>query len=1461
MTAAARKNAAIVALFPLTLAGLALGAIRTDENLAKVGNSHAIYDPNGGVRLLDGGNMVVSGIRITGAAMTLRKEAVGLDSRTVTWTGKDGSGQKLTVDTAGATLAWEPGGRAISPSIFVPEHAFAGTEAWHYSLTDRSGRTARERLSSDWNFPEPTKTDIAEMQIDTPAASFTFVCDGPGWQFVDRRPSREHRGLFEFRTVVSAPVSFTVRYGAGKPAHFAAVDLSAGCNMALRDEVAGDQKGGWDDEGVKDLRRLPTGLEHYAGVPFDIVDDAGGMKNACVMLQGKERPYFPAEASVRLSGSAKMLYFLNALTWGGYMTVPPFERGEYVVRYADGAEAAMQLMNGRNIGDWWEPKVLPAAVPGWLDPQHTAAASEVGLYVTFWENPFPEKELEQITFRSNGISIVGVVAMTLADRVIHPKRFELERRDTFPLPTLSVGLADGPAQQGKMMLTQHLRAAKVDLVIHDFATLADTTDLALVCGRLDSGQCAALRRYVRAGGAVLFVTESPPQGELADLLPILPGERSRIDCRDETTFLVPADPTHPLFSGIPWSRPKDSYPISPTYDYYAVTARDRADVLATWNGAAPALIHWQVGNGRVLLWTSPRTVPGGRQGYRSSHIDYLHAKLVFWLAGFSEQANRFGTLAQAKDARQDLLDPLVALRVRHEGQKATAAYLGKEELIARVAALNDELRGLNKRLEQADDAMVVFEPEKALGGYGEIGALVTALEKRAQRLEEDLAAHVRTAPQLARVTVRTGQALRIGQTHLDYRHPPFGPHSVETWNLRRAIANIKRMGWDHFDTVPNFLWPEPVLLKPGADPEEPSSDHFDFSELYDPLVTVCRETGVKAVSHRSAWTWTAPSTGVGDYLYRGTPRMTRADGSTPERGGSDFNVFSDETRSRMAAAVEAHAAYVEKHKDVFIGAQVDNETGIYDVCYGGETTRKWHQWLARRFESVDAMNQALRTNCADFEDLPAVAHGVARKYGESSADHARWYEFHRFLIERHGQFFQANHDAHRRHSTVPLIDRSGAYGTQGCRVMAMLGRTHDFIGSHQDKIVHLDLTVGATEKPVWLNEYYHGYWAGPWAGLHYRLFGSWILPEVDVQHRNFAAFGRNLWRALSRGVEAISVYTAFAGGGKHEFDQGWFGPSRAGWHDLTPNYDALALKYMPREYNRISGELAGAKAQGTVCIVEPLASVMQSDSLTSSRGGLVITEIEAIHRLCFADDFQCDALSQTRDFSAYPVVVLPLAYYLENGLARRLVTHTRRGGTLICTGAPNVYDEHSWPSMLLLRDLAGVRGAERCDSGGRLATATEAGLRAPPGEDACWRFAFEEGGKAEVLGAYAEGSVGAFTARAGAGRLVVVGFGAAQAPTTFWQLVLPHVAAAAPRPVRSSNPRVELFQRTRGEDRFVFAMNQDHERPQAAELTWRPERPVVDLRACLLLTPRERLGLNLEPGECRVLKITGPLEP
>ncbi len=198
---------------------------------------------------------------------------------------------------------------------------------------------------------------------------------------------------------------------AGADGGFQMLDLKSIVNMDWRDEVWGDGKGGWTDQGDNDMRQISVGVRKLLGIPFELIDPARNGGKAVLTLGSKKFPAGPLSATAHLGGKARSLYFLHAAAWsGGHMAT-------YVVHYADGATAEIPVRDKEEIMNWWWPTHGPKYRAAIHVPN--AQTDDVGLVVFGWDNPQPDKVIRDIELKSlNGDGVVVVAAITASDKPI-----------------------------------------------------------------------------------------------------------------------------------------------------------------------------------------------------------------------------------------------------------------------------------------------------------------------------------------------------------------------------------------------------------------------------------------------------------------------------------------------------------------------------------------------------------------------------------------------------------------------------------------------------------------------------------------------------------------------------------------------------------------------------------------------------------------------------------------------------------------------------------------------------------------------------------------------------------------------------------------------------------------------------------------------------------------------------------
>lgn len=170
------------------------------------------------------------------------------------------------------------------------------------------------------------------------------------------------------------------------------VNLKTAANMGFTDKIAGDRKGGWSDQGPypQDASFLKPGVLKAAGVPFELLDETKNHGKSCIVLRGgpeTKTDFLPTEIRIPVERKAKRLYFLLASKW-----TPAKKRfGEIRINMNLQSGGIFQvhtipLIEGENIGDWWNGTEVPHALTGF---QHAVGNITLTAYVIEWVNPEP----------------------------------------------------------------------------------------------------------------------------------------------------------------------------------------------------------------------------------------------------------------------------------------------------------------------------------------------------------------------------------------------------------------------------------------------------------------------------------------------------------------------------------------------------------------------------------------------------------------------------------------------------------------------------------------------------------------------------------------------------------------------------------------------------------------------------------------------------------------------------------------------------------------------------------------------------------------------------------------------------------------------------------------------------------------------------------------------------------------
>lgn len=194
------------------------------------------------------------------------------------------------------------------------------------------------------------------------------------------------------------------------------LDIAAQTSMGFADEVAGDRKGGWTDQGPEnDLHMFKPGSYNFCGITFNIIDAAQNRGNSCIILNGPSIPVLPKSATIPGSGiQGRSLYLLHATGW---TPAGKQEIGQIIVNYTDGTQTVLPVRTMEEVGNWWGPLPLPNGLVAW---QSENQSSNVGLYLSKFK--IDNKPVNTITLTSTGKCLWMIPAVTITpEDVILPK--------------------------------------------------------------------------------------------------------------------------------------------------------------------------------------------------------------------------------------------------------------------------------------------------------------------------------------------------------------------------------------------------------------------------------------------------------------------------------------------------------------------------------------------------------------------------------------------------------------------------------------------------------------------------------------------------------------------------------------------------------------------------------------------------------------------------------------------------------------------------------------------------------------------------------------------------------------------------------------------------------------------------------------------------------------------------------
>lgn len=238
----------------------------------------------------------------------------------------------------------------------------------------------------------------------------------------------------------------------------------------------------------------------------------------------------------------------------------------------------------------------------------------------------------------------------------------------------ALGVGTRPAFVVDRQVMRDLRA--VDLVGRDLVVLNDA-------GTVDAGSATALSEYVRAGGGLLIglaeLAEAGPSG----LLPFaVGGVVDRSGALGATLGFV--DTAHPVFEAY---RSPESGDLSGArfYRYRGIDPVPEEGVLARFDDGSPALAHFSLGEGKVVVWTSSFDTFWTDLPLQPIFVPFVHEVAKF-TAGYREADSWRAATVERGPGFHDVDGPdgPLSLAVNLDRREADLTPLDPEELLASV---------------------------------------------------------------------------------------------------------------------------------------------------------------------------------------------------------------------------------------------------------------------------------------------------------------------------------------------------------------------------------------------------------------------------------------------------------------------------------------------------------------------------------------------------------------------------------------------------------------------------------------------------------------------------------------------------------------------------------------------------------------------------------------------------------
>ena len=440
---------------------------------------------------------------------------------------------------------------------------------------------------------------------------------------------------------------------------------------------------------------------------------------------------------------------------------------------------------------------------------------------------------------------------------------------------------------------------------------------------------------------------------------------------------------------------------------------------------------------------------------------------------------------------------------------------------------------------------------------------------------------------------------------------------------------------------------------------EPRPGEYDFTDL-DRVVELLHDNGIRV--NLGTGTSSPPP-----WLTTRHPEILpeAADGTTRSPGGRQaWCPSSPVFRAHALALVEQVAAHYGEHPAVALW-HVSNELGCHNaLCYDEASAEAFRIWLARRYGSIEALNQAWGTSFwsqryTDFAEI------LPPRLALSLRNPGQLLDFQRFSSDALLEHYRAEAAVLRRHTRAPIT-------------------TNFMVTAH---IRALDYWSWAPEMDVIANDHYLDHrLADPDAELSFAadltrgLAGGrpWMLMEQSTGAVNWQPYNlakapgqmlRNSLTQVARGADAVCFFQWRASAqGAEKFHSALVphaGTDTVAWREvleLSATLDALA-------------EVAGTTVRADVAVVFSWQSWWATDTeARPSQDVRYLDQVHAAYRAVRRLGLTADVVAPGADLSPYRLVIVPCLHLVSDEDAGAIVAYVAGGGHAVVTFYSGIVD-------------------------------------------------------------------------------------------------------------------------------------------------------------------------------------------